>query len=83
MASSNVFEENVYGDYVRHALNNLFQADLLIIYHAIQKKSFLIVSADSDLTLLIGINSTVIRGFKLSRIRIKKLKGDQRLIEIS
>ena len=83
LATFNAFEENIHGGFVRHVLKDLFQADSLIVYRAIQKKSLRIVSADSDLPLLIGIKSIMIRGFKLSRSRIKKLKDDQRLTEVS
>ena len=67
--------KNIHGCLVRYVIKSLFQADSLIVYHIIQKKSLLIVSVDSDLPLLIGVKSIILRGFKLSRFWIKKIEG--------
>ena len=82
LAGFNAYK-NIHGCLVRYVIKSLFQADSLIVHHIIQKKSLLIVSVDSDLPLLFGVKSIILRGFKLSRIWIKKLKDDHRQVEVS
>ena len=80
---SDLFNSDLFAGKINQVQIALFQADSVIAYRVINKQSSVIVSGDSDFSVLVGTEYLAIRDFKFSRGMGKKKKGKESVYKIT